>query len=167
MSTSTPVRPLDQASTWTRRDGRLHPVESSLVRVTANRSDEVTRLLDQTWWGEGRDVDAMARVITDAPVALGVTDHLGLLVCFVRLKHERPGVLRLCDMVVEESLRGRGYGTRLLATLLAHPYVTSAEAVELRAVDEAAAFYERFGFVSVGRTGLMHRPTPTTAGARP
>jgi ribosomal protein S18 acetylase RimI-like enzyme len=69
----------------------------------------------------------------------------------------------LCDVFVEQTLRGQGIGKALVEVVLSHPSVRDAKRCVLGTRD-AHGLYERFGFVRTepGRYMVRH----ADAGAR-
>jgi predicted N-acetyltransferase YhbS len=66
----------------------------------------------------------------------------------------------VCDVFVDESARGRGIGSALMAAIVADPRL--AECRLTLSTTTAAGLYQRFGFRPLAHPELMmERPRPT------
>lgn len=78
-----------------------------------------------------------------------------------RVYEETSGIARIGRVALLEEYRGRGWGARLLETLLEHCRERDFPEAELHAQTHACMFYQRFGFRAVGEefieAGLPHR----------
>ena len=102
-------------------------------------------LLEQTGWANGRSRSGVSRMLSASPLKLGLwrpSDNA--LVGFLRVLTD--GVYRalIDDVVIDESLRGTGWGTKLLE--LACARLSDVEEVQLACETATAPFYERLSF---------------------
>ena len=112
---------------------------------------EVLRLMHQTAWGADRTEADIARALEIAPLRVGAWSD-GRLVGFARALTD--GVYRgyVDDVVVDESMRARGIGRRLLRELL--ELLAGVELVALDCGDDLVPFYESLGFVRSGNARM-------------
>lgn len=95
-------------------------------------------------WAKGLS-EAALRTAVHASVCFGVyrgAQQVG----FARVVSDRSRFAYLCDVFVQEALRGQGIGRALIAFVLAHPAVRDARRCVLGTRD-AHGFYEPFSFV--------------------
>jgi GNAT superfamily N-acetyltransferase len=112
---------------------------------------DALRLLRQTGWGADRTEADVAAALRGTPVWVGAWSE-GRLVGFARALTD--GVYRgfVEDVVVDESVRGRGIGRRLMSELLER--LTGLEVVALDCEEERVPFYASLGFVRSGNTRM-------------
>ena len=111
-------------------------------------------LLEQTDWASGRSRSGLSRMLSASQLKLGLwrpSDNT--LVGFLRVLTD--GVYRalIDDVVVDESLRGTGWGTKLLE--LACARLADVEEVQLGCAEATAPFYERLGYRGWESPGTM------------
>ncbi|MFN3375479.1 MAG: YbgC/FadM family acyl-CoA thioesterase [Burkholderiaceae bacterium] len=91
-----------------------------------------------------------------------VYNRLGMAVATGRLLQSAPGLGRIGRMAVDRSLRGSGWGLRVLDALVQAARERGDRSVELHAQASAQGFYERAGFAVTGESyveaGLPHVP---------
>lgn len=113
-----------------------------IIAVNPRRADEVARLLAQSVGALDRaDVE---QHLVRACLAIGETDHLGLLVSFASVAITDGGV-RITAFTVEQSLRGNGHGHRLMTALLEHPAIAHRD-VSTTYTRPMSGFLAHFGF---------------------
>eukprot|EP01043_Picozoa_sp_COSAG02_P067249 COSAG02_NODE_10739_length_1869_cov_1.716949_1_plen_373_part_00 len=116
-------------------------------------------LLDQTGWASGRSRAGVSRMLSATQLKLGlwrIADDK--LVGFLRVLTD--GVYRalIDDVVVDESLRGTGWGTTLLEVACAR--LAEVEEVKLGCAEATTPFYERLGFRGWESPGTMTLDRP-------
>lgn len=113
-------------------------------------------LYEDTWFGDDRSGDALARMLagTDAMVAL--YDDADLVAFGHALSDGAFGAY-LRDLVVAEGRRGEGLGRRLVAELAAHPALAGVDRVSLTCPEDLAPFYEACGFAVREGAVVMNR----------
>ena len=77
-----------------------------------------------------------------------------------RLHFNSPAEAQVRYMAVDESCRGKGLGSRILATLEARAVEAGAELMVLNAREEAAPFYLRHGYEAIGSAGVLFGAIP-------
>lgn len=113
-------------------------------------ADQLKRLLDGTYWADGRSVETLRALVDRAYVAIAALDG-ERLVGFARAFSD--GVLygSIHDVVVDPAYRGNGLGRRMMEALLAHPLIARLPSLGLSTLDRMR-FYESFGFKVIGAT---------------
>ena len=128
-----------------------HLVASWDRQITAT---QLLVLLEQTGWASGRSRTGISRMLSATQLKLGLwRPSDGKLVGFLRVLTD--GVYRalIDDVVIDESLRGTGWGTKLLE--LACARLSEVEEVMLGCAEATAPFYERLGFRGWETPGTM------------
>jgi GNAT superfamily N-acetyltransferase len=100
----------------------------------------------EAYWALGVPRDVVERCI-DNSICFGVyrdAEQAG----FARVVTDRAAIAYLADVFVVEAHRGRGLGTWLVESVMAHPDLQGLRRFMLGTKD-AHALYERFGFRSL------------------
>ena len=128
-------------------DARL---DATRYRFTSDRSDvdrdTVHRWLsEESYWARGR-TRAVQDAAIDASLCFGVLERTsGRQVAFARVVTDGAAFAWLCDVFVDDAVRGQGVGTALVAGVVAHLDAMALPRVVLATAD-AHGLYERFGF---------------------
>lgn len=99
--------------------------------------------LSRSHWAQGIPFATMQRAI-DNSIPFGLYKD-GRQIGFARVVTDHATFAYLADVFVIESERGKGYGKRLLSTVLAHPGLQGLRRWLLGTRD-AADFYRQLGF---------------------
>src|SRR4051794_24054144 len=84
--------------------------------------DQVWRWLDASYWAAGRPLAVVEQSIASS-VCLGLYDAASHQVGFCRWVTDTATFAWLCDVVVDEAVRGTGLGTWMVARAVEHPAV--------------------------------------------
>ena len=128
--------------------------------------ERVAALLRSVGWGR-RPAEQIAREMAASlcfgvflPQPAGTERQVG----FARVVLDSAGTYHLCDVVIEEALRGRGLGTKLVQA------VTGDQRLQGRfgtlETGDAHRFYERLGFERCGLERMHRRPDNADAGRK-
>lgn len=104
----------------------------------------LSKLMKQTSWGGKRTVNGLRKMLRLSTIKLGIWDGNNL-VGFARVLSD--GVYRALieDIIVDESYRGRGIGTKIMQTLV--DKLSNIEHVYLfTGTEKLQQYYKRFGF---------------------
>jgi GNAT superfamily N-acetyltransferase len=100
-------------------------------------------LSEQSTWAVGISRDIVERAIDNSLCFGGYVD--GRQVAFARVVTDYATNANMVDVFVLPEYRGRGYGKRLVQTILDHPSLQGLRRFTLATAD-AHSLYERFGF---------------------
>jgi GNAT superfamily N-acetyltransferase len=120
------------------RDG--YTVTTDVARFDV---DAIHAFLTTSYWSAGIPLDTVRRAIAGS-LAFGLL-HGDRQIGFARLITDRATFAYLADVYVLDAYRGRGLGTWLVGTALAHPDVQGLRRLMLVTRD-AHAVYAPFGF---------------------
>jgi predicted GNAT family N-acyltransferase len=105
------------------------------------------RILRQPW-GQPRGSERDS--IDDSAFHLLLLDRARKALACGRLHFKAPDEAQVRFMAVDEDVRGRGYGSRILEGLEAEAALRGAQKVVLNARDNATEFYAKHGYTVVG-----------------
>jgi GNAT superfamily N-acetyltransferase len=115
--------------------------------------EAVAALMAQSYWAPDRSLETIARSMEKSD-QYGLLDG-GKLVAYGRVLSDHATVFWLCDVIVDEALRGRGLGKALVAYILERPIYKGCLGV--LATKDAQRLYARYGF-RTAPDRLMLRP---------
>ena len=98
----------------------------------------------ESYWGEGIPMATFARACANSLV-VGAYGPNGTMAAMARVVTDRATFGWICDVFVDEALRGHGLGKRLMAYLKAHPDLQGFRRMHL-ATRDAHGLYAQFGF---------------------
>jgi len=117
----------------------------------------VIRSLHGTYWAANRSRETILAAM-DNSLCFGVFDcESGAQVAFARAITDYTTAYYLCDVVVDEHLRGQGIGSILLQAMKADDIIGSLRGI--LATRDAHDFYRHFGFIPGGEL-FMQTPPP-------
>jgi GNAT superfamily N-acetyltransferase len=129
---------------WSYRD---FVIDDDNQKTDANA---VHRLLKDTYWAKGRDIETVEKTIANSHCFNVWRD--GRQVGFARVVTDYAVFGWIADVIIEEEFRGLGLGKFLVNILCEHPDIPERMLV-LRTKD-AHGLYEKYGFK---RNGFMSR----------
>ena len=138
---------------WEGPDGFWVSDDKALVDV-----ERVHRWLSaQSYWAAGRSFPVVARSIEES-LTLGLYGPRGGQMGVCRWVTDRSTFAWLCDVFVDDSVRGSGLGVFLVGTATAHPDVQNMRLV--LGTRDAHTLYRRFGFGPLAASERwMERPS--------
>ncbi len=118
----------------------------------------VLELLHTTHWASKLSRSVL-EVSIQHSLAFAILED-GAVVGFARVVTDHATFAYLCDVVIEQSRRGRGLGTWLVECILAHPAMQELRRICLITRD-ARRLYEQFGFTTdIGGSAFMEKLRP-------
>ena len=115
--------------------------------ITTNNSkldfDWIHSRITNSYWAEGRTKEAMQKVI-DNSLNFGLF-HNKKQIGFTRVVTDYHTFSYLCDVIIDESYRGKGLGTMLMDAVMNYPELKIMKRWLLFTKD-AHTLYEKFGF---------------------
>jgi len=115
------------------------------VALREGDAEQASRLLSGQYWWTLTPQASIAAAQRASTAWVGAHDGDGRLVAMARAMSDLRSAW-IYDVVVDEALRGRGLGRRIVELLLQHPAVRGAAFVRLSTRD-AQGLYTRMGFV--------------------
>lgn len=112
------------------------------------QAERIHAFLTRCYWSEGISLELVRRSMAGS-LCFGIFKE-GLQVGFARVVTDRATFAYLCDVYVLEELRGRGLGTWLMESVVAHPDLQGLRRFTLVTRD-AHELYEKFGFKPLAR----------------
>ncbi len=117
--------------------------------LTLAQRDDLHRLYGQTWWARGRKLQDVDRVLRNSKPIIGICESGSRrLIAFARVLTDFIYKATIYDVIVDEELRGRGFGRVLVEAILEHPELQNVRDIELYTRDELIPFYEKWGFTA-------------------
>jgi GNAT superfamily N-acetyltransferase len=104
-------------------------------------------LSDQSYWAQGRSYEVVARSVRES-LTLGLYRPGGDQVGVCRWVTDYATFAWLSDVFVDATVRGRGLGSFLVATAVAHPDVRDLP-LQVLGTRDAHDLYRPFGFAPV------------------
>lgn len=117
-------------------------------------------LLRTTYWAAERTQPVVDKCVS-ASLNFGLFQG-NRLVGYARIVSDYATQAYLCDVVIEESLRGQGLGSWLLECVLDHPELSTCR-IDL-VTDDAHEFYRKYGFSTHRYDFLVRYPPDEYAG---
>ena len=139
--------------------GPVDPTDD--VRISADPADFDldwihSALSERSYWAHGRGRSVVERSIANSLGFAALLD--GRQVGFARVVTDQATFAWISDVFVDESVRGRGVGKRLISAILADPRLQGLKRMML-ATDDAHGLYARYGFEPLEDPDtLMARP---------
>ena len=133
---------------WERKQFRIVD-DSAQIDV-----EVVSHLLAQTYWGQWRSSEIVARLIRNSLCFSLIRERQQI--GFARVVSDYTVFSWLSDLVIADEFRGRGLGQWMLDCILEHPDIEQTQFVlQTRSANE---LYERYGFEASEK--LMTRVPP-------
>lgn len=110
------------------------------------QTQRILRAIQASYWGAGATEASLARCLGHS-LCFGLYDE-ELQIGFARAVTDLTTFAWLTDVYVEADHRGRGLGSWLIDSILAHPDLQGLRRMALRTRD-AHSLYARFGFTEL------------------
>ncbi len=105
-----------------------------------------------SYWGRGRTLNEVEVTIQNS-LCFGMYNDLNDQVGFARVVTDHVAFGYFMDVIVFDSYRGKGYGTKLMEYIMNHETVQNLKTIALKTKD-AHELYEKFNFKSIGDSRL-------------
>lgn len=105
--------------------------------------DTVHEFLSRAYWAKSRPRERTQQAF-ESSLVFGMYEQTRLI-GIARVVTDYAVVAYLCDVFIDEDYRGRGLGTWLVQTILAHPPLMNVRRW-LLATSDAHGLYQKFGF---------------------
>lgn len=107
---------------------------------------------NESYWGRGRTLNEVEVTIQNS-LCFGMYNDLNDQVGFARVVTDHVAFGYFMDVIVFDSYRGKGYGTKLMEYIMNHETVQNLKTIALKTKD-AHELYEKFNFKSIGDSRL-------------
>jgi N-acetylglutamate synthase-like GNAT family acetyltransferase len=104
-------------------------------------------LSTQSYWAEGIPFETFVKACANSLV-VGAYAADGAMAAMARVVTDRATFGWVCDVFVDDAMRGHGLGKRLMAYLKAHPDLQGFRRLHL-ATRDAHGLYRQFGFTDL------------------
>jgi GNAT superfamily N-acetyltransferase len=101
-------------------------------------------LSENAFWARGRPAEVVARSVENS-VVIGLFDADGAQVGFARIVTDQATFGWLCDVFVDAEHEGRGLGSFLVESTLAHPFLRGVRLA--LCAEPGRSLYRQHGFV--------------------
>lgn len=122
--------------------------------------DAILDMLHRSYWAQTRTVACMEQAIAGSH-CYGVYGPDGCQVGFARVLTDFATMYYMCDVIVDEQLRGTGIGKALVDAMIQSEELRGLGGV--LATLDAHGLYEKYGFVSDTSGRYMRRPVEESA----
>ena len=116
---------------------------------------DVERLLRTTYWAENRPLETIKKSMQNS-VCFGVVTEDGKLVGFARVISDYATSYYLCDVVVDEKMRGLGLGKALVSHIASSPDFSGLRGILI--TRDAHGLYIKFGFEVLNDRVMVRTP---------
>jgi len=121
--------------------------------------DALHRMLAASYWSPGIRREVLAEALRNSITAVAIDEESGTTVGVARVVTDRATFAWLCDVFVEERVRGRGVARRMIEELEHEPTLQSVRRWCL-ATRDAHGLYQRFGYRPVPAERWMEKQDP-------
>lgn len=104
----------------------------------------IKKLLEQTYWARERSEETIELSMAGSLCFGAFLPESGEQVGFARIITDYAATFYLCDVVIDEAYRGRGFGLALVEAALSDARIQGLRGI--LATGSAHGLYERFGF---------------------
>jgi N-acetylglutamate synthase-like GNAT family acetyltransferase len=108
--------------------------------------DKLEQWLNVTYWAEGRPREVVERSVQNSLNFSAFID--GEFIGFARVVTDSATFGWVCDVVVEEKVRGQGVGKQLMKAIIEHPDLKGIKRLLLATLD-AHGLYSQYGFIAL------------------
>ena len=122
-------------------------------------ADELSPLFAQSHWAANRGRDELNQMLANTAVKLGVW-KAGRLIGFARVLTDGLYRALIDDVIIDESLRGQGLGSRMMRLLAER--LSNVEEIFLRCEQETVPFYERLDYERIAICLDLRKQQPKT-----
>jgi len=116
---------------------------------------QLMQLMKQTYWAPECTEGEVLTAIHNS-ICFSAFDNSGKLVGFARVVTDFVSIWYLCDVIVDESHRGKGIGKRLLSAIVSDARFSKVPA--LLKTKDANGLYRKYGFADADAGRVMYRP---------
>lgn len=129
--------------------------------LTGAQITELHALYQSEWWTRGRTLEETQRVVRHSDIIVAFCENdAKRLVAFTRVLTDYVFKALVFDVIVAESYRGTGLGSKLIDAVVNHSELKAVRHIELYCLPELMPFYQKWGFTAeLGELRFMRRTT--------
>jgi GNAT superfamily N-acetyltransferase len=133
-----------------------------IARVTAlddKDIDDLVNLYRTTYWANDRTRQDAETLLAGSDYVFGFRDlDADKLVGFARAFTDGAFLAMICDVVVDETYRGKGLGRMIMDAVVGHPELQKIKHLQLNCNESIMPFYRKWGFTGdLGEIKFMRR----------
>ena len=117
---------------------------------------EVAALLKTTYWANKRSIETIEASMRNSACYGVYLDDEKKLVGFARVISDYATTYYLCDVVIDEAYRGKGFGKALIAHIVSLPEYANLRGLLL--TKDAHGLYAHYGFETVNGRAMVKAP---------
>ena len=107
---------------------------------------QLHQLYQNEWWTDKRTLEETQKVVDNSSIIIGLADTEDNLIAFSRVLTDFTFKAIVFDVIVENSLRHKGLGKKLMNLIVNHEKLQEVKHFELYCLPEMVEFYKAYGF---------------------
>ena len=119
-------------------------------------SKEVAALLKTTYWANKRSLDTIEKTMRNSSCYGVYLEGEKKLAGFARVISDYATTYYLCDVVIDEAYRHKGFGKALIAHIVSLPEYANLRGLLL--TKDAHGLYAHYGFETVNGRAMVKAP---------
>ena len=117
-----------------------------LNKLNSKHIKQLHQLYQNEWWTDKRTLKETQKVVDNSSIIIGLADTEDNLIAFSRVLTDFTFKAIVFDVIVENSLRHKGLGKKLINLILNHKKLQEVKHFELYCLPEMVEFYKAYGF---------------------
>jgi GNAT superfamily N-acetyltransferase len=136
-----------------------HDMNYKIVEnLTESQISQLVELYSKEFWSKKRQLQDVIKMVAGSDVIIALVDESDNLIAFTRILTDFVYRATVYDVIVKDTHRYLGIGTKLMDAIVNHPRLASVEMIALYCLPEMIPFYQRWGFkADLGEMRLMCR----------
>ena len=119
---------------------------TTLNKLKSKHIKQLHQLYQNEWWTDKRTLEETQKVVDNSSIIIGLVDTEDNLIAFSRVLTDFTFKAIVFDVIVENSLRHKGLGKKLMNLILNHEKLQEVKHFELYCLPEMVEFYKAYGF---------------------
>ena len=117
-----------------------------LNKLNSKHIKQLHQLYQNEWWTDKRTLEETQKVVDNSSIIIGLADTEENLIAFARVLTDFTFKAIVFDVIVEDSLRHKGLGKKLMNLIVNHEKLQEVKHFELYCLPEMVEFYKAHGF---------------------
>lgn len=128
-------------------DGPSNGFMETEVIYDIEELEKLQELYQTYGWWDDRELEDIQRAVEQTDEIVGIRDReRGALVASGRVITDYVYTGKVLDVIVDESLRGRGIGKQVMRAIINHPELQDVDVLTVNCRNGLVSFYENCGF---------------------